>query len=384
MGYFHIHKLSLPETIFGRGSVKYLGVCARRLGARKVFLVTDPGLEATGWVDLVLEILERDGLEWVYFSDVVANPRDFQIERGAELYREAGADVVVALGGGSPMDAAKGIAVLAGNGGRIHDYEGANRIHRPLPPMLFAPSTAGSGSDISQFAIVTDVARQVKMSIVSRTLVPNVAIIDPLVLSTKSDELIVAAAIDALAHAIESYVSVIAFPLTEAHSLQAIRLIMENLRPAVEERSLDVLDRLAIASTSAAIAFSNASLGMVHALAHSLGGMLDVVHGLVHPVLLPPVMRYNLPASPEKMATVGEILLGGRRRTSPEATALAGIERLEEFCRSFGIPTRLREVVSDYSLLPRVCQTAQHDSCLLTNPRPADWEDMLATCEEAW
>jgi alcohol dehydrogenase len=378
-----VSKFSIPEIIFGRGSLEYVGLCARQLGAEKVFLVSDQGLEQSGWVARVTEILDREKLRWFYYGDVVSNPRDFQVQQGAKFYREQGADVVVALGGGSPMDAAKGIALVASNGGKIHDYEGANRIHRPLPPMVFVPSTAGSGSDISQFAIITDVQRQVKMSIISRTLVPNISIIDPLILQTKTEKLIIAAAIDALCHAIESYVSTIASPFTESQSLKAVQLIMEYLKTAIETRSLESLEQLSTASTASAMAFSNASLGAEHALAHSLGGMFDVLHGLIHPVLLPPVMRFNLPASIDKMATIGEILLGKRRRT-PRSTAMAGAESLGEYCQSLGVPVRLRELVPDRSKLPELCQMAVNDVCLLTNPRPATWEDLLRICEEAW
>lgn len=378
-----VRKFSLPEIFFGRESLKYAGGCARILGAEKVFLVSDPGLEKAGWVEKVFEILESEKLDWFYYSDIVANPRDFQIEQGARLYQEKGCDVVMALGGGSPMDAAKGIALVASNGGTVHDYEGANRIQRPLPPMVFIPSTAGSGSDISQFAIITDVRRCVKMSIISRTLVPNISIIDPLILGTKPKDLIVSSAIDAFSHAVESYVSPIAFPFTETQSLKAIDLIIRYLPRALKSPSIDVLEQLAIASTAAGMAFSNASLGMDHALAHSLGGMLDVVHGLVHPVLLPPVMRYNLPVCEEKLAEIGKIILGRRRRTS-RSTALAGIEKLEENFVSLKTVTRLRDIVSDRSTLPQVCQMASRDACLLTNPRSATWEEMLEMCEEAW
>ena len=378
-----VRKFSLPEIFFGRNSLRYAGVCARRLGGRKVFFVSDDGLASAGWVDKTLEILASDGLDWFHFSDVTANPRDFQVAEGARRYAENGCDVVMALGGGSPMDAAKGIAIVVSNGGAIHDYEGANRIQRPLPPTVFIPSTAGSGSDISQFAIINDVTRRVKMSIISRTLVPNISIIDPLVLATKSESLIIAAAVDALAHAVESYVSIIAFPFTEVQSLKAVDLIMRHLKPALETRSPDPLEALAIASTASAMAFSNASLGMLHALAHSLGGMLDVVHGMVHPVLLPSVMRYNLPACPIKIADIGRIVLGREEKT-PEATANAGIDALEEHFESLDIPTRLRDIVSDRTPLPQVCDMASRDACLLTNPRKATPDDMLAVCEGAW
>ncbi len=376
-------KFSVPEIFFGQGSMAYAGLCARQLGGEHLFFVSDPGLERAGWVEKLCEIFSQEGLNWTYYADIDANPRDFQVMQGAVLYQENNCDVVVALGGGSPMDAAKGIALVASNGGSVHDYEGANRIQRPLPPMLFLPSTAGSGSDISQFAIINDVTRRVKMSIISRTLVPNISIIDPLILATKTEDLIISAAIDALAHAVESFLSVIAFPLTEIQSVKAIDLIFKYLPSALKTKSLDDLEQLSIASTAAAMAFSNASLGMDHALAHSLGGMLDVVHGLVHPILLPPVMRYNLPACVDKVAEIGEIILGRRMRT-PEATALAGIEKIEEFSHSLGVATRLRDIVADRSQLPQVCKMAAQDSCLLTNPRPATWEQMLEVCEEAW
>jgi alcohol dehydrogenase len=382
-GSVEVRKFCIPEIIFGQGSLRYAGRCARRLGAEKVFLVSDPGLEKVGWVDHLTETLEQEKLRWVYFNDIVSNPRDFQVEKGAAIYKEEEADVVIALGGGSPMDAAKGIALVASNGGKIGDYEGANRIQRPLPPMVFIPSTAGSGSDLTQFCIITDVRRKVKMSIIGRSLVPNISIIDPLLLQTKTQNLIIASGIDALSHAIESYVSRIATPFTDLQSLQAIRLILEYLETALETRSLDSLQQLSTASTAAAMAFSNAGLGADHALAHSLGGMFDTLHGLVHPILLPPVMRFNLSACKEKMANIGEVILKKRLRPH-ESVALAGIERLEEYCESLKVNMHLREIVHDPSQLPELCRMALNDACLLTNPRTATCEDLLSICEEAW
>lgn len=378
-----VRKFSIPEILFGVGSLKYAALCAKRLGGEKVFLVSDAGLEKAGWVDKVFENLRSEDLQWTYYNEVNANPRDYQIMEGARRYEEAHCDVVMAIGGGSPMDAAKGIAMVASNGGTVKDYEGANRIQRPLPPMVFMPSTAGSGADISQFAIITDMERQVKMSIISRTLVPNISIIDPEVLTTKPKGLIVSSAIDALSHAIESYVSNIASTLTEIQSLKAIDLIMKYLPVALKTPSMEALEKLSSAGASAAMAFSNASLGLDHALAHSLGGKLDVAHGLIHPVLLPPVMRFNMPACLSKTADIGEIILG-ERLGSDEATAIAGIERLESFFKKLNISTQLRDVVEDESALNQICQMAAQDACLITNPRPASVEDMLNICRTAW
>ncbi len=383
MSQHFITKFAIPEIIFGEGSIKHVASCAKRLGAKRVLLVSDAGLEQAGWVQRVMDILKRDALECVYFNDVDSNPRDSQVHLGAQIYQEERADVIIGLGGGSPIDTAKGIGIIVGNGGAIADYEGANRILRPLPPMIFAPTTAGSGSDISQFCIITDVARQVKMSIISRSLVPNISIIDPAFLHTKSEELIIASAVDALAHAVESYVSRLASPFTEHQSIRAIELFIRHIEPAVERRDRAALEQLSIASTAAGMSFSNAGLGLVHALAHSLGGMYDVLHGLVHPVLLPAVMRYNQEVCMDKMATIGRLILGPRMCTE-EYAAHASVMHLESLFKRMNVPTRLGELLPDPDMLEPICQMAVRDACTVTNPREAACEDLLSICKEAW
>lgn len=378
-----IRKFSLPEIIFGHGSMEYTGSYALQLGAKKVFLVSDPGLERSGWVGKLIEVIEASALKWVYYSNVSSNPRDYEVHLGADLYKAEGADVVIGLGGGSPLDMAKGVATVASNGGTIQDYEGANLIIRPLPPMIFLPSTAGSGSDISQFAIITDVARKVKMSLISRSLTPNVSIIDPDMLSTASDDLIVTSAVDALSHAVESYVSLIAHTLTETQALKAMHLILDNLQPALKTRDPLAMENLSMAAVAAGMSFSNASLGACHAIAHSLGGFFDTTHGMVHPVLLPAVMSYNLPACETKMASIGEIVLG-KRLSSSLQTAEGGIKRLKEIFLELGAAVHFREIVDDESAFPQICEMATKDACLLTNPRPATAEELLRICQEVW
>jgi len=380
-----VTKFAIPEIIFGRGSLNHAGQCALRLGAKKVFLVSDEGIENAGWVQRLMDILKKEGIEWIYYPGVTANPRDFQVEQGAEFYTKNNADVIIAIGGGSALDTAKGIAIIASNGGKIRDYEGANRVHRPLPPMVLITTTAGSGSDISQFCIITDVERSVKMSIITRTLVPNISIVDPLILRTKSETQIIQSAVDALAHAIESYTSSIASPFTEMQSLKAIDLIIRNLPHAVETRSLDSLEQLSIASVSASMAFSNASLGAEHALAHSLGGHFDMEHGVIHPILLTAIMRYNLDWAEEKFSNIGRVILN-KDLGSARDNAVVGIEKLDEFFASFDVPLRLRDEISDEDkhFLEPICRMAVNDACNLTNPRPASWRELMAVCEEVW
>lgn len=376
-------KFAIPDVIFGHGAITHLPQCARRVGAKRIFFVSDKGLESAGWVDLVKELLKAHNLDCVCFNNVNSNPRDHQVHEGARLYLEEKCDVIIALGGGSPMDTAKGIGIIAGNGGRIRDYEGANQIMRPLPPMILIPSTAGSSSDITQYCIITDMSRQVKMSIISRSLVPNISIIDPQILVTQSRDLILAAAIDALAHAVESYVSKLASPFTEIQALKAIELIINNIRQAAADKDIKALEQLSIGSTAAGMSFSNAGLGALHSLAHSLGGMYDVLHGWVHPVLLPAVMRYNMPSCAKKMGDIGRQITGSRLCPDRYSGEI-GIDTLEQLFRDLGVNTRLRRLIPDTSTLEGICRTATRDACHLTNPRDADWRDLMSICEEAW
>ena len=378
-----VTKFAIPEIIFGRGSVQHLAACARSLGAKTVFLVSDKGLEEAGWLYSLRKMIRTAGFACVEFHEVIANPRDFQVHMGAELYRKAGADVIIALGGGSPMDTAKGIGIVVSNGRTITAYEGANRIERPLPPMIFLPTTAGSGSDLSQFCIITDMARKLKISIISRSLIPNISIIDPDFLDTKTTSLIVDSAIDALAHAIESFISRAASPFTETQARLAMHLWRDNIEKAVETRSPVTLENLSLSSAYAGMSFSNAGLGAGHALAHALGGRLDLRHGMMHSILLPAIMRFNRMACMSKVREVLEILFpDGNFKT--EEDILRGIERLEQRFSALGVPVRLRSVLPEKNVLPSVCEAAVHDACMVTNPRSATVEDLLRICEEVW
>lgn len=378
-----ITKFAIPEILFGRGSIAHLGQSAKTLGGRTIFLVSDPGLEQLGWLDAVRGILNAAGLACVDFCEVVPNPRDYQVQQGAARYKEEGADIIVALGGGSPMDVAKGIGVLVSNGGSIVDYEGANRIERPLPPMIFLPTTAGSGSDLSQFCIITDEARRVKMSLISRSLIPNISIIDPNFLASKPIGLIADSSIDALAHAIESFTSPAASPFTENEAMFAIRLWHENADEARTQRSPKALENLSLASAAAGMSFSNAGLGMGHALAHALGGRFDLCHGMMHSILLPAVMHFNHSHCAEKIRRVLEALFPGES-FSDEKSRHEGIDRLRGRFASMGVPVELRAVLKDKSALPELCEAAINDACMLTNPRPATVADLLDICAEAW
>lgn len=380
-----ICKFVMPEVIFGPGSLGQIAESAQRLGAEKVFLVTDEGLRRAGWVDKAIAVLQDWGMNFELWSQVTPNPKDYEVEEGAKQYLAAGCDAIVGLGGGSPIDAAKGIAVLVSNGGRVHDYEGVDKVSRPLPPMIMIPSTAGAGADVSQFAVITDTKRKVKMVLVSKSLVPDISIVDPLLLTTKDAMLTANTGLDALAHAVEAYVSSAATPLTDVLALNAVRLIAGNLRESVaSQNNLQAKEAMAMASLQAGLAFSNAILGAVHAMAHQLGGLRDMPHGAVDAILLPYVMEYNLIAAVDRFMNIaiamGENVSGLSRRDAA-ARAVRAVRQLNE---DLGIPNSLREIGLGVEDIPRLSQNAVKDPCLLTNPRDIGVSEIAGIFYRAW
>ena len=303
------------------------------------------------------------------YDNVVTNPRTFQVEQGALEYIRKGCDVVVAIGGGSAMDTAKGVAIVTSNHGRIEDYVGCNLITQPIPPLICVPTTAGTGSDVSQFAIIADREKKIKMTILSRAIMPDISLIDPRILQTKSAELIASTGMDALTHAIEAYVSSLAWPLTDPHACHAIKLVFRNLTEAVYKKSLDPLEGMAIASLEAGAAFSNAILGAVHALAHPLGGHYDIHHGLANSILLPVVLKKNLEHAPEKYASIANAMgIDTRGKTCVEAAEQVP-ERIAALINELHIPTKLSQLGVRKEDVPNLARDAAQDLCMMTNPQ---------------
>ncbi|MBI5014377.1 MAG: iron-containing alcohol dehydrogenase [Deltaproteobacteria bacterium] len=382
-GELHHYKFEVPEIIFGRGLLGRVGSCASRLGGRRVFVVSDAGLFEAGWVDTVLGSLRDSGLEAVYYDNVSPNPRDRQVEDGAREYLRLGADVVVGLGGGSAMDAAKGIALLASNGGRVQDYEGSNRIHKPLPPLVLCPTTCGTGSDVSQFAIITDTVRHCKMTIMSRTVAPDISLTDPDTLETLPEEFVCTTAADALSHAVEAFFSIAATSLTDVHAVKAVRLLSTSLVAAVRARDAKALENLSRASLHAGMAFSNSLLGIVHALAHPIGGLYDTAHGCVNAILLPEVIRYNLPAVEDKLPELAWGL-GHRTDGDPDEAASIICDAVDELLEATGAPRHLSSLGVARDSLPELAERALNDACILTSPRKAAVSDLLSILERAY
>ncbi len=377
-------KFDMPEVIFGPGAMSKIGECAKRLGGERVLLVTDPGIIAAGWVDEALKYLERADLKYEVYHNVVTNPRDFQMHAGAQLYLQKQCDVIVAVGGGSPIDTGKAIAILVSNQGDIHDYEGCNKVTQPLPPMICVPTTAGTGADVTQFAVVTDTVRHVKMTILSRAIMPDISLIDPRLLLTKPSELIAATGMDTLTHAIEAYVSALSWPLTDPHAYHAVELVFRHLPTAVKTKDFAALQGMSIACLEAGIAFSNAILGAVHALAHPLGGLYDIHHGLANSVLLPVVVRHNLQHSLEKYASLASAMGIRDNGMSVQEKAEGVQEKVEALVTDLGLPTKLSQLGVKQEDIPQMAALAQQDVCLFTNPCDLSLEELIQLYREAW
>ena len=379
----HHCKFEVPEIIFGRGLLSQIGSCARRLGGHKVFLVSDQGLFSAGWVDSALKNIMAAGLEVIFYDNITSNPKDVEVEAGALEYIRHGADVIVGLGGGSAMDAAKGIAILVSNGGRIRDFEGSDKIFRPLPPLVLCPTTCGTGSDVSQFAIINDTERKCKITIMSRCVAPDISLTDPDTLETLPDEFVCTTATDALSHALEAFFSVASTSLTDVHAIKALRLISASLVEAVRERRPCDLENLARASLHAGMAFSNSLLGIVHALAHPIGGLYDANHGSINAVLLPEVLRYDIPVVTEKLP---ELAWGLGHRIDANINSASEVvqETLDAMLEASGAPRSLRSLGVVRKDLPELARRALNDVCIVTSPRQADEKDLLAILERAY
>jgi alcohol dehydrogenase class IV len=377
------YKFEVPEIIFGRGMLRQVGSCARRLGGKKIFLVSDKGLFHAGWVDQAMCSLLDAGLEFIYFDGITPNPKDHEIMAGVQEYLRHGADVIVGLGGGSSMDAAKAIAIIASNGGKIRDFEGSDRIIHPLPPLVLCPTTCGTGSDVSQFAIISDTVHLRKICIMSRCVAPDISLTDPDMLATLPDEFVGTTATDALSHAMEAFFSIASTTLTDVHAIKALRLLSTSLANAVNERNQEDMENLARASLHAGMAFSNSMLGIVHALAHPIGGLYDANHGSINAILLPEVIRYDMPVVVDKLQELAWGL-GHRSNNDISAASEKVQETLDALLESSGAPRSLRSIGVLRKDLPELARQALKDVCIVTSPREADEKDLLRILERAY
>lgn len=372
-----IESFYVPTRLtFGRGAVNETADELRKLTDAKVLVVTDPGLVEAGIAGRVLEVLNRSSIAFTAFSNVESNPSIDTVTKALAIYQEADCGALIGLGGGSAMDVAKAVGVLATNGGDIRDYEGIDKIGKPLPPLICIPTTTGTGSEVTRFTVIMDRTRAYKMPIASVHVYPKVAILDPELTTSAPPHIIAATAMDALTHGIESFVSLRSNAFTEPLALAAIRIIARNLQNAVATRSVEVMSYLLYASTLAGMAFTNTRLGNVHAMSHPLGGYYNLHHGLANAILLPYVMAFNREACPEKFARLAEAMGKDVHGLDEQSASYEAIEAVKYLACSVGIPTRLSDVGVNETHIEAMTDDAMRSGNILVNPRRTTRDDI--------
>lgn len=371
-------------NLMGAGCLKDAADAIQSKGFKRGLIVTDVILNKIGVVKKVQTLLNQRFVESVVFDGTKPNPTIRNVNDGLALLKEHDCDFVISLGGGSPHDCAKGIALLATNGGTISDYEGVDRSAKSMLPLVAINTTAGTASEMTRFCIITDEERHIKMAIVDKHTTPLISVNDPELMLAKPASLTAATGMDALTHAVEAYVSIAATPITDAVAIKAIELIQANLRTAVSNGDdIHAREQMAYAQFMAGMAFNNASLGYVHAMAHQLGGFYDLPHGVCNAVLLPHVQRYNAQVCPERLRDVAKAMGVDVSAMTAEQGAAAAIEAIQQLSKDVGIPAGLRELGAQEQDIPTLADNALKDACGFTNPKQATHAEISAIFAEA-
>jgi len=367
------------RIIFGSAAMGEIDAIVRdRLRARRPFIVTDRGIEAAGIVDKVAGALSG----FPVFNEVEQNPRHTTVNRGGELVRALEPDLIIGLGGGSVLDAAKAIALLATNPGSIEEYEGREKYRAAPLPVLAIPTTCGTGSEVTWVSVITHTGRKFKMSIKGSRMFPAVALVDPDLLLTLPAPLVASTGLDALTHALEAYTAKPATWMTDLLALEALRLIFRCLPGAYLDikKNAEAREGLMLGSMLAGMAFCNSDVGAVHCLAEAVGSLYDTPHGLANAVFLPYVMEFNLPAAKEKYARIAATL--GIEARDQEDAAAGLIHKVRAVSRELSTPTfrELKIPESDFEL---IAQKSFENHSNPSNPRPASADDYLAILKRA-
>lgn len=377
----------MPSVNFmGAGCVSQVGERCKILGGKKALIVTDKFLRNMegGAVEVVAKHLIEAGIEVAYYDGVEANPKDTNVKDGLEIFKNENCDLIVTVGGGSPHDCGKGIGIAATHEGDLYDYAGIETLTNALPPIVAVNTTAGTASEVTRHCVITNTKTKVKYVIVSWRNLPMVSFNDPMLMVKKPAALTAATGMDALTHAVEAYVSKDANPVTDAAAIQAIKLIANNLRQAVAlGENLEARENMAYASLLAGMAFNNANLGYVHAMAHQLGGLYDMAHGVANAMLLPHVEKYNLISNPQKFADIAEFLGENITGLSVMDAAEKAIDAMFKLSKDIGIPTGLSEMGVKEEDFEYMAEMALKDGNAFSNPRKGNEKDIVAIFKAA-
>ncbi|MBO0457085.1 iron-containing alcohol dehydrogenase [Enterococcus hulanensis] len=374
----------VPQSIeFGMGSLKKLPEILKENQSEHVFLISDRGLEGLGVVKKIQDIIEAGGISCTTYLGTIPNPTVAVVNESAALYKECGATSIVALGGGSSMDVAKTTGVLAKYGGEITDYEGLYKVPGPIVPIIAIPTTAGSGSEVTASAVITDEARNYKMSVISYEMLPKYALLDPELIMTAPASIAASCGIDALIHAMEAYVSRNASPFTDAMAEKAMKLIGGNLRQFVANRQdEEAACAMMIGSTFAGMAFAWAKLGNVHAMSHPLSAYFHIAHGVANAILLPTIVEFNALADRGRYETIYNFI---RERKEPAANFSPQllIDEIKKLNIDLGIPSCLSEMGVTEDKIPEMAEDAMKSPNVAVNPRLTTIKDIIDLYQKA-
>lgn len=376
------HRFILNEvSYFGPGARKELPAAVESLGKTKALIVTDPGLVRFGVVKMVTDVLDAASIPYEIFSDVKPNPTVSNVKSGIEAYRASGADFIIAIGGGSSIDTAKAVGIVINNPefSDIVSLEGCAPTKRKSVPVIALPTTAGTAAETTINYVIIDEKQQKKMVCVDPNDIPAVAIVDAELMYSLPASLTAATGMDALTHAIEGYITRAAWPLSDMFEIEAIRMISRNLPTAVAEPSdAEARDAMAVAQYVAGMAFSNVGLGLVHGMAHPMGSLFDIPHGVANALLLPTVMEWNMPACLDKYPAIAEAMGVDVSGMTKEEAAQAACDAVRALSIKVGIPQRLSDLGIKDSDIPALADQALADVCTPGNPRDVTLPDILA------
>lgn len=381
-----VQRMILNETsYFGQGAVKAVADEAKARGFQKALLVSDKALVKAGVTQKVIDVLDGAGLAFELYDEIKPNPTVKNVQMGVDAYKAAGADYLVAVGGGSSMDTAKGIAIIATNPefADVVSLEGTAATKNKCAPIIAVPTTAGTAAEVTINYVVTDEENKRKFVCIDPHDIPIVAVVDPELMASMPKGLTASTGMDALTHAIEGYITKGAWELSDMFELKAIEMISRSLRKSVEG-DLAARDTMGVAQYVAGMAFSNVGLGLVHGMAHPLGALFDVPHGVANALLLPYVMEYNANAAGEKFREIARAMgVAGVDNMTPEQYKKAAVDAVRKLSVDIGIPQKLSEIGIKEEDLPALTKQAIADVCTPGNPREATEEEILALYKKA-
>ena len=371
-------RFMIPQNIqFGLGSLKKLPELLRENGSDNVLLVSDRGLEKVGVVKKVQDIITAGGIKCTSYLDVLPNPTVEIVNEATALYKECGATSIVALGGGSPMDVSKAVGVLVKHGGKITDYEGTQVVPGPIVPIIAIPTTAGTGSEATPSAVITDVSRSWKFSVFSYEVLPKYAILDPELIMTAPASIAAPCGVDALIHAIEAYLSKNATPFSDAMAEKAMELIGGNLRRFVANRQdEEAACAMMLGSTFAGISFAWARLGLVHAMSHPVSAFFGVTHGTANSILLPTILEFNALTDQGRYEVIYNYVRRGTGRVDNFEPSML-VDEIRQLNRDLKIPACLAEAGVTADRFPEMAEDTMKSGNYFANPRMATKQDII-------